>query len=308
MEPVHDTGNAPSHYIGIGASAGGLEALEQLFQYLPEEGGVAFIVIQHLSPDYKSMMVELLSKKTAMTVKRANEGMLVEKNTIYLIPPKKNLTIFHGRLLLSDQPPHERWVNLPIDIFFRSLAEDQGDKAVGIILSGTGSDGSRGVRAIKEYGGMVMVQDVDDAKFDGMPKSASSTGIADFILKVEDMPEKLMAYVKYPYITKSEGLESAEQDEKGLAAIFSLLRSKTKVDFAYYKPTTVHRRIERRMNVNQMEDLESYIDYLKANTREISTLYRELLIGVTSFFRDREAYDYLGDKILPELIENKYNN
>lgn len=296
--------NSPSHYVGIGASAGGLEALEQLFQNLPEEAGVAFIVIQHLFPDYKSMMVELLSKKTRMAVKRAIEGMLVERNTIYLIPPKKNLTIFHGKLLLSDQPPHERWVNLPIDIFFRSLAEDQGDKAVGIILSGTGSDGSRGVRAIKEYGGMVMVQEVTDAKFDGMPKSASSTGMADFILRVDDMPEKLMAYVKYPHITKSSRFDPVEPDEKGLTAIFSLLRSKTRVDFTYYKPSTVNRRIERRMNVNQMQDLDAYIEYLRSNTREISILYRELLIGVTSFFRDREAYDFLAEKVLPELLKN----
>ena len=297
----------PSHYVGIGASAGGLEAIEQFFQSVPSEAGLAFIVIQHLSPDYKSMMVELLSKKTQMPVLRAEEGMVVAENTIYLIPPKKNLTIFHGKLLLSDQRPHDRWINLPIDIFFRSLAEDQGDKAVGIILSGTGSDGSRGVRAIKEFGGMIMVQDEHDARFDGMPKSAYSTGMADFVLKATEMPEKLMAYVKYPYLTKTERGEKLVQADEGLTAIFSMLRSKTKVDFTYYKPSTVIRRIERRMNVNQIDDLNAYIVLLKSNNRELTTLYRELLIGVTNFFRDKEAFDYLAESMLPKLLHKKKN-
>ena len=294
-------GTTPGHYVGIGASAGGLEALEQFFQNLPLGSGLAFIVIQHLSPDYKSMMVELLSKKTQLHVLRAEEGMVVEKETIYLIPPKKNLTIFHGKLLLSDLPPHDRWINLPIDIFLRSLAEDQGDRSVAIILSGTGSDGSRGVRAVKESGGMIMVQDDKDARFDGMPRSAASTGIADFILPVAEMPNKLLAYVKYPFLTKRDSQEQLIRSDDGLNAVFSLLRAKTKVDFTFYKPSTVIRRIERRMNVNQMDDLQSYIKMLSANSRELLTLYREILIGVTSFFRDREAFDCLRETVLPEL-------
>ena len=295
----------PAYFVGVGASAGGLEAIEQFFQNIPDDSGMAFIVIQHLSPDYKSMMVELLSKKTQLRVLRAEEGMAVERDTIYLIPPKKNLTIFHGKLLLSDQPPHERWINLPIDIFFRSLAEDQGEKAIGIILSGTGSDGSRGVRAIKEYGGIIMVQDEKDARFDGMPKSAASTGIADFVLKANEMPEKLVGYIKHPFLTKNQINEKIVHEEEGLTAVFSMLRSKTKVDFTHYKPSTVIRRIERRMGVNQLDDLEMYIRLLRSNSRELITLYHELLIGVTSFFRDKEAFDHLSEDILPQLLERK---
>ncbi len=296
---------SPSYYVGIGASAGGLEAIEQFFQGISSHTGLAYIVIQHLSPDYKSLMVELLSKKAAIPVLRAEEGMMVERDTIYLIPPKKNLTIFHGKLLLSDQPPHDRWINLPIDIFLRSLAEDQQERAIGVILSGTGSDGSRGIRAIKEHGGMVMVQDEHDARFDGMPKSAVSTGMADFILKAEEMPGKLLAFVKYPHLTKVEGGERLVHSDDSLSIIFSMLRSKTKVDFTFYKPSTVIRRIERRMNVNQVDDLPAYIHLLKENSRELMTLYRELLIGVTNFFRDREAFDYLAESLLPELARQK---
>jgi two-component system, chemotaxis family, CheB/CheR fusion protein len=177
----------PSHIVGIGASAGGLEAIETFFKNMPPKNNLAFVVVQHLSPDYKSLMVELLTKKTEMLVHRAEDGMEVQAGSVYLIPPKKNLTIFHGKLLLNDKVSSQG-INLPIDIFLRSLAEDQGERAIAIILSGSGSDGTRGVRAIKEMGGMVMVQTEDSAKFDGMPRAAISTGVADFILPPEDMP------------------------------------------------------------------------------------------------------------------------
>lgn len=305
MTHTDGSNNLPVHYVGIGASAGGLEALEQFFQGIPAQTGLAFIVIQHLSPDYKSMMVEILSKKTDMRVLRAEEGMTVEQDSIYLIPPKKNLSIFHGKLLLSDQSPHERWINLPIDIFFHSLAEDQGENVIAVILSGTGSDGCRGVRAIKEYGGMIMVQDEKDARFDGMPKSAVSTGVADFILRAEEMPEKLLSYVKYPFLTKAENGKKLVQEESGLAAVFSMLRTKTKVDFTYYKPSTIIRRVERRMHVNQVDSLQAYINLLSKSTRELTTLYRDLLIGVTNFFRDKEAFEFLRENILPAMLERK---
>ncbi len=192
----------PLFYVGIGASAGGLEALESFFSHMPPDSGFAFVVIQHLSPDYKSMMVELLSKHTSMRVQRAEEGMTVEANTIYLIPPKKNLTIFHGKLLLSEQD-FSKGLNLPIDVFFRSLADDQGEKAIGIILSGTGSDGVRGLRAIKEAGGIGLVQSIESARFDGMPRSAISSGLADFVLPPHEMPEKLLAISKRPNLLTS---------------------------------------------------------------------------------------------------------
>ncbi|MCE1227073.1 MAG: PAS domain-containing protein [Geobacteraceae bacterium] len=291
------------HYVGIGASAGGLEAIESFFTNMPPDSGMAFIVVQHLSPDYKSLMVELLSKKTTMPVHRAEDAMEVLPNHVYLIPPKKNLTIFHGKLLLSDQD-HSRGINLPIDLFLRSLADDQAERAVAIILSGTGSDGMRGVRAVKENGGMVMVQSEESAKFDGMPRSAISTGLADFVLPPDQMPRQLQAFIKHPYVTKSERSESLLSNEDGMIRIFALLRERCKVDFTYYKPSTVVRRIERRMSINQVEDIKDYVNYILSNPSELTTLYRELLIGVTSFFRDQEAFDFLATNVLPDLFRN----
>ncbi|WP_316366176.1 chemotaxis protein CheB [Candidatus Thiodiazotropha sp. CDECU1] len=183
----------PTHIVGIGASAGGLEAIEAFFKTMPPDSGVAFVVIQHLSPDHKSLMAELLSKRTHMPVHRAEDGMWVEMNSVYLIPPNKNLRLFHGRIILSEQDRDSRGINLPIDIFFRSLAEDQGAKAIAIVLSGTGSDGTSGIRAIKEELGMAMVQVEETAAFDGMPRSAIATGLVDYILPPEEMPAQLLS-------------------------------------------------------------------------------------------------------------------
>ncbi|MBK8185145.1 MAG: PAS domain-containing protein [Candidatus Competibacteraceae bacterium] len=294
--------SSPIYYVGVGASAGGLEALESFFSQMNADSGMAFIVIQHLSPDYKSMMVELLSKRTAMPVQRAEEGMLVEVNSVYLIPPKKNLSIFHGKLLLSESD-HNRGLNLPIDVFFRSLADDQAEKAIGIILSGTGSDGVRGIRAIKEGGGIVMVQNEESARFDGMPRSAISTGLADFVLPPDEMPEKLLSLVHDPYPIKPAQPPTLLPDEDGLTRIFALLRERTRVDFTHYKPSTVVRRIERRMKMNQVHDLRDYVKFMDSYAGEVMALYRELLIGVTSFFRDREVFDELEINQLPRLFE-----
>lgn len=293
----------PVYYVGLGASAGGLQAIEAFFKNMPSDSGLAFVVVQHLSPDYKSLMVELLSKHTDMPIYRAEEGMKVEANSIYLIPPKKNLTIFHGKLLLSEQDS-TRGVNLPIDIFFRSLAEDQGENSIGIILSGTGSDGTRGVRVIKEKGGMVMVQDEESSKFDGMPRSAAATGISDYILPPTEMPRQLMSFIRHPYAKRSDSQEEYIQGEDDLGRVFSLLREKHKIDFTFYKPSTVNRRIERRMSVNQINDLTEYVRYLESNLNELNTLFRELLIGVTSFFRDSEVFFQLTEKWLPDLLKN----
>jgi two-component system CheB/CheR fusion protein len=300
--PTSD-GAGPTHYVGIGASAGGLEAIEAFIKNMPTDSGLAFIFIQHLSPDYKSLMVELLSKRTRMPVYRAEDGMRVKAGAVYLIPPKKNLTIFHGKLILSDPERSRSGIFLPIDIFLRSLAEDQGDKAIAVILSGTGSDGMRGVRAIKESGGMVMVQDESTAKFDGMPRSAISTGLADFILAPEEMPRQLLAFVKHPEQTRSARSDTILTDEDGLTRIFALLRERHKIDFTYYKPSTVVRRIERRMTINHINELRDYVKFLESYPRELSTLYRELLIGVTSFFRDPQAFDHLAGEYLPALLD-----
>ena len=292
----------PVAVVGMGASAGGLEAIEAFFKAMPGDSGMAFVVIQHLSPDYKSLMVELLSRKTPMPVHRAEDGMRVRRNHIYLIPPKKNLTLFHGKLLLEDQGRREG-INLPVDIFLRSLAEDQGERAVAVILSGTGSDGTRGVRAIKGGGGLVMVQDEESAKFDGMPRAAMSTGLADFVLPPEEMPSQLLACLRHPYAVRQVRQEESLAEETGLTRVFSLLRTKTRVDFTFYKVSTIARRIERRIAVTQVADLDAYVRYLEQTPSEISALYRELLIGVTSFFRDPEVMTVLEEKVLPEVFE-----
>lgn len=294
----------PTHYVGIGASAGGLEAIDAFFNTMDPESGCAFIVVQHLSPDHKSLMTELLSKRTSMPVQRATEGMPVLANHVYLIPPTHDLRIFHGKLLLTEQK-RQGGINLPIDIFLTSLAEDQGEKAVGIILSGTGSDGTRGVRAIKEKIGMVMAQSLETAGFDGMPRSAIATGLVDYILPPDEMPGELLRFIKHPYASKQESSDSLLSDESGLNRIFSLMRDKTTIDFTYYKPSTVVRRIERRMTVNQINSLPEYVRYMEGFPKEIDCLQRDLLIGVTNFFRDPLAYRELRETWLLQLFRER---
>jgi two-component system, chemotaxis family, CheB/CheR fusion protein len=302
MKNVANQDTQKLYIVGIGASAGGLEAIESFFKTMPANTGLAFVVVQHLSPDYKSLMAELLSKHTAMSVHRIEDGMMVEANNIYLIPPRKNLTLFHGRLLLKEQVRNEG-INLPIDVFFQSLADDCNEKSIGVVLSGTGSDGTRGIRAIKERGGMVMVQDEESAKFNGMPNNAIATGLADFILSPDEMPSQLLSFVKHPYSTTQQIDVSTANGDTDLARIYSLLRNKVKVDFTYYKPSTVLRRIERRVSINQLSDFAEYIQFMERNPQEIITLYQELLIGVTSFFRDGFVYEEFNERWLPEIIK-----
>lgn len=297
------------HYIvAIGNSAGGLDALEKFFRNMKSDSDLSFVLIQHLAPDYKSMMVELLSKHTNMRVKHPDDGEEVQPNTVYIIPPKKNLTIFHRKLLLNDRDSKNTTLNLPIDIFFRSLAYDQKEKAIGIILSGTGTDGTLGSRAIKESGGIILVQAPETAQFNGMPQSAIHTGLADYILAPESMPEKLIQYIRHPYISeKSEGIDK-DKKESNLEKILSMLRMKTDIDFSYYKPSTIIRRIERRISINNIESIETYIKYLDHNYQEIHNLYNEFLIGVTRFFRDSEAFDYIEKNVIPEIIQYRLKN
>ena len=292
----------PSHIVGIGASAGGLKALQLFFENIQPETGIAFVIIQHLSPDYKSMMAELLSKNTTMPVCRAEDGMEMEANHIYLITPRMNITTMNGKLFLSQQK-ERHGLNLPIDIFFRSLSEDQGERAIGIILSGTGSDGSRGLRAIKSEGGTVFVQDEVSAEFDGMPRCAIATGLADFILPPEQMPGKLLRFINHPRIMlPEEPLETIKKQEDSFTKLFSILKKKTQVDFAYYKPATVIRRIERRIGLVQVNDIDQYLEYIHKTPQEINRLFKDLLIGVTKFFRDRDAFQSLAEKVVPQII------
>ncbi len=294
-----EEGEQQFYIVGIGASAGGLEALEQFFEKMPAQSGLAFVVIQHLSPDFRSLMDELLARRTPIPIRRVEDGMVVEPDTIYLMPPKKEMIISGGKLLLTDKDPAQG-LTLPIDHFFRSLAQDVGERAIGVILSGTGSDGSRGVRAIHDAGGLVMVQSVDTAKFDGMPKSALETGVVDFVLPVHEMPATLMRYICHP---TAEGMgpvsRGAAERETAMEKIHRLLRDRYGIDFSYYKPNTVARRTERRLMLNQSLDLDDYVKRLEEDPQELNLLYRDLLIGVTRFFRDREAFERLEKDVLP---------
>jgi two-component system CheB/CheR fusion protein len=301
------TGPDPSpdfHVVGVGASAGGLDALEKFFSHAPADSGLAIIIIQHLSPDYKSLMADLLSKRTDMPVHVAEDGMSVEANHVYLIPPRQSLTIFHRKLYLTERESGQLY--LPIDIFFQSLADDLGEKAVGVILSGTGSDGTRGIRAIKEKGGLAIVQDEQSAKFDGMPRSAIATNLVDYVLPPEHMVREILNYVQHPCLVNDPLAKRAiAQDEDTLSKVFALLRSSSGVDFTHYKQSTMVRRIERRMGIKQMEKLSDYLHYLYQSPTEVNTLYREFLIGVTRFFRDPEVFERIRADVIPAIFANK---
>lgn len=296
--------SAPSLVVGIGASAGGLEALEQFFTAMPANSGYAFVVVQHLSPDFKSVMDELLARYTTMPVHLVEEGVVIESDTVYLIPPKKEMVMSDGKLLLTDKDPTKS-LSLPIDVFFRSLAIDQEEKAVAIVLSGTGSDGSRGIVDIHETGGYIIVQSDESAKFDGMPKSAVDTGIVNKVLAPELIPEAILRHGQNPIIGELEPQYTQEQliDKDQNSAIFGRLKEVFNIDFAYYKPTTVNRRIERRMSFHKIESLKEYTAFLLENADEATALYKDLLIGVTKFFRDPDAFAVIEDQVIPELIK-----
>lgn len=288
--------------VGIGASAGGLEALEKLFEHMPADTGMVFVVIQHLSPDFKSLTDALLARRTAIPIRQATNGTAVEPNVCYLLPPKKDMILSDGKLLLTDKDPAPT-VALPIDRFLRSIAQDVGDRAVAVILSGTGSDGSRGVRDVHDAGGLVIAQAPDSAKFDGMPRSAVATGAVDYELTPEEIPAALLRHAEHPaHRELPDG--GGGPLPAGMDAIFALLRDACGIDFAAYKPETVARRVERRLGLLQCSGVDEYADRLIANPAEVNLLYKDLLIGVTRFFRDPEAFERLGREVLPRLLSN----
>ena len=290
------------HVVGIGASAGGLEAIEAFFDNMPGGLNLAFVIVQHLSPDYKSLMGELLSKHTTMKIHQAEDGMEIAPGAIYLIPRKKNMTLFSGKLFLTQQ---EQGLNLPIDIFLQSLAEDVGEKSVAVVLSGTGSDGTRGVRAIKEAGGIVMVQDEESAKFDGMPRSAIATGIVDYVLPPHQLAEELQNFVTGNITLKQDNPNRELTASNSLSKIFLLIKRKTGVDLSFYKESTILRRIERRMGINQTDDIRTYVELMERSPGEVQSLFKEILIGVTKFFRDQEAFRILREQVIPAIFANK---
>jgi len=294
--------------VALGASAGGLEAFETFFMAMCHDSGIAFILVAHLDPTHVSLLPELLQKRTKMPVHQVTDGMKVQCNNIYVIPPNKNLTILNGVMQLTDLP-QPRGGNLPIDSFFRSLAMDQGSNAVCIILSGTGTDGTLGLKAIKGELGMVMVQDVESAKYDGMPRSAIATGLADYVLPPERMPEQLIKYTKHAFLKGASVIASTEgKTPNALQKIYAILRMQTGHDFSLYKKNTICRRIKQRMNIHQIDDIAGYARYLQDSEREAGILFKELLIGVTNFFRDAAAFDVLRDKFIPKLLKGKPDN
>jgi CheB methylesterase/CheR methyltransferase, SAM binding domain/CheR methyltransferase, all-alpha domain len=287
--------------VGIGASAGGLEALEQFLRHVPAGTGLAFVIVQHLDPTHKGIMPELLQRATRMEVFQVRARMRVKPDSVYVIPPNREMSILHGVLHLFE-PTAPRGLRLPIDFFLRSLAEDRQERSIGVILSGMGSDGTMGLRAIKEKAGLALVQEPASAKFDSMPRSAIDAGLADLVAPAEELPVRIIDYLRHALvISKTEGpLE--EKDQSGLEKVLILLRARTGQDFSLYKKNTVYRRIERRMGIHQIDRIASYVRYLQENSQEVELLFKELLIGVTSFFRDPAAWVYLREEVIPALL------
>ena len=289
----------------IGASAGGLDALEKFFKSCPADTGAAFVVIQHLSPDHKSMMSNLLARHTEMPVIMVEDDMVIEADHVYLIPPGSVMHVSAGHLHLT--PKNTRGLTLPIDIFFSSLAEIYQNKAVGIILSGTGTDGTRGAIAINAAGGFLMAQEPESAKFDGMPRSAIATGIIDAILPAEELAARLLAHIRNLPVEPHEQLakpvpHSKMSNAEVLGAILKILHQASGIDFSDYKQATVLRRIERRMQVRYVQALYQYLDLLENDHTEVISLRREMLISVTSFFRDPETFELLSEKVIAPMV------
>jgi len=292
--------------VGIGASAGGLEALSAFLKNVPKNSGMAFVIVQHMEPNRECILVELLQSATTMKVAQVQKKTFVQPDCVYVIPPNKDMSIQHREMHLFDPiPPHTQ--RLPIDFFFMSLAVDQQERSVGVILSGTGTDGTSGLRAIKEKGGVVFVQEPSSAKFDGMPRSAIEEGLADVISPVEALPEKIVSHLKQRLL-----IDMSDQDQDQAGNVLSsfdnvmiLLRSQTGHDFSSYKKNTVYRRIERRMGIHQIDKIADYVLFLQDNPQELELLFKELLIGVTSFFREPTEWELLKTKVMPELLAER---
>lgn len=292
--------------VGIGASAGGLEAATLLLKALPADLGMGFVLVQHLDPNHESILAKLLSKATTMKVEEAKDETRVLPNQVYVIPHDKDMTIEAGVLKLTTRDKDDK-LHLPIDYFLRSLAKSHGDKAIGIILSGTASDGTLGLKAIKGKGGITFAQD-ESAKYQGMPKAAVDSGSVDFVLSPSGMAKELKRINGHPYIKQSKSLDKQEEvsgDEDGLTKIFSMLRKSNGIDFRHYKEATINRRIRRRMVLHKLETLEEYVKYLEDNKDEIEALQDDLLINVSSFFREPKTFEYLSDKIFPRIAKDK---
>ena len=302
--------NCPFPIVGVGASAGGLDAFTRFLQHLPEDTGMAFVLVQHLAPDHESILADLLSKATKMPVQEAREGLPVTPNRVYVIPPEKDITILGGVLSLHPRTTTSHGTHMPVDLFFRSLAEIQGAKAIGVVLSGNGSDGALGVEEIHSKGGLTLSQDPLSAQFDGMPRSAVSTGCVNFVLSPEQIGEELGRIGRHPYLIGRVPLpdktdEAPSEGGDDLAKVFRLLRVKTGVDFSLYKRATINRRILRRMVLQKIGSFPDYIARLESDPAEVDALYHDILIKVTRFFRDPKIFEILKTKIFGEIAREK---
>jgi two-component system CheB/CheR fusion protein len=290
--------------VGIGASAGGLDAFKRFFAAMPPDSGIAFVLVPHLDPAHESLMVELLSRHTTMPVVEAENNMPVDANHVYIIPPNKYMTI-HGGILRLTGPVERRTSQTSIDLFLRSLAEDQQEQSICIILSGTGSHGTLGLKAVKAAGGMAMVQDPGTAEYDRMPQSAMATGLADYVLAAEQMPEALIKYVQHTYANAGTRIETAPEGADYLTQVLALLRARTKFDFRPYRKKMLTRRIERRMGLNHFDSIPKYLAFLRDHPDEVKQLVKDLFISVTSFFRDPEAFEELASQVIAPLVQRK---
>jgi two-component system CheB/CheR fusion protein len=306
VAPKTSTASAlqPFPIVGIGASAGGLEALELFLSRVPKNSGLAFVIVQHLDPTRQGIMPELLQRVTSMKVLQVKDRTRVLPDCVYVIAPNKDMSILHGFLHLLE-PVTPRGLRLPIDFFLRSLAQDQQEHSVGVILSGMGSDGTLGLRAIKEKAGVVLVQDPATAKFNGMPRSAIDAGLADIVASVEELPGRILAYLKRTPLVRTRELALEDKTQSALEKAIVLLRAHTGHDFSLYKKNTFYRRIERRMGIHQIDKIDDYIRYLQENSQELDLLFKELLIGVTSFFRDAAAWNELRENVIPALLASR---
>ena len=278
--------------------------MEYFLSHVPKNSGMGFVIVQHLDPTRKGIMPELLQRSTGMKVIQVKDRIRVQPDCVYIIPPNKDMSILHGVLHLLE-PASPRGLRLPIDFFLRSLAQDRQERSIGVILSGMGSDGTLGLRAIKEKAGVALVQDPATAKFDGMPRSAVDSGLADIIARVEDLPGRIISYLQRTPLAHVPELALEDKTQSALEKAIILLRAHTGHDFSLYKKNTFSRRIERRMGIHQISRIAAYVRYLQENTQELDLLFKELLIGVTSFFRDPAAWEELRKKILPALMAHR---
>jgi two-component system CheB/CheR fusion protein len=289
--------------VGFGASAGGLEAITEVLHELPDDSGIAVVFIQHLDPKHASMLSELLSRATHMPVHQAENGMRAEPNNVYVIPPNTCMAIRRGSLYM--EPREVAAPHMPIDYFFRSLAEDQGSKAIGVVLSGTASDGTLGLKAIKEAGGITLAQDPESAKYDGMPRSAMVAGCVDAVLTAPGIAAELARLCQHPYMNRRRPVDEMPEHDGAFEEILTLLKSAKGVDFSNYKPGTVRRRTLRRMAIHRLETPDRYAKFLRNHREELDLLFNDILIHVTSFFREPATFTAISNHVLPAILRNR---